>query len=288
MISMTAFGHCSYNDDDIRLHLNIKSVNSRYLEFSINLPVILQQYEPFIISEIKQKVKRGHIDVNVQIQSKYLNDVNNYLKNVKEINLLCKKNKIKTVLQLSDLIASVKNINLDSLLNEDINNDKIKNILGTCLNNSLTLLVEEKEREGLATYNDLVKSINVFSHSLDFISGYSEQIEETVTQNLTTKIKNYIEIEKMDTNTLLTEVGIMVNRLTINEEVQRLKTHVNHFKNLIDSPEPVGKRLDFLCQEMLREVNTIASKTQIIDVTLQIITLKDCLENIREQTRNIE
>ncbi len=109
-----------------------------------------------------------------------------------------------------------------------------------------------------------------------------------IKENLLSRIKEMLGDANYDDNRILTEVAVMLNRFTINEEVVRLSTHIAEFHKLLESNDAVGKRLDFLSQEMNREINTIGSKSQIVEVNLQVVNMKDCLENIREQVRNIE
>lgn len=286
MLSMTSFGHSLFNSDHFSLDCIIKTLNSRFIEINVSLPSFMQEYEPYVVSKIKESIKRGHIDVNIKFQLKSENTLEQHIRYVSKINRICRKNKIRPFFSLNEFLFTVNNLNTREE-NTDIKD--IKQVLFRCVDESLLQINQERTREGLATYNDLVKNLNRFSDALTEISKYSETIEETVSRNLTEKIKNYIDVERIDPNLLLTEVALTVNRMTINEEIQRLTSHISHFRKLSETAdEPVGKRLDFLCQEMLREVNTIGSKTQITEISLLIVTMKDCLENIREQVRNIE
>ena len=113
-------------------------------------------------------------------------------------------------------------------------------------------------------------------------------LEKMIRDNLTERLNEMLGDKNYDENRILTEVAVMLNRYTINEEVVRLGAHIAEFNKLLKSSEPVGKRLDFLCQEMNREINTIGSKSQIVEVNFEVVNMKDALENIREQIRNIE
>ena len=147
---------------------------------------------------------------------------------------------------------------------------------------------EAKAREGEVTRRDLSDLLESIAKSLEVVKANVGKLEEMIRNNLTDRIHEMLGDQKYDENRILTEVAVMLNRYTINEEVVRLGAHIAEFRKLLQSNEPVGKRMDFLSQEMNREINTIGSKSQIVEVNFEVVNMKDSLENIREQIRNIE
>ena len=147
---------------------------------------------------------------------------------------------------------------------------------------------EAKTREGEITRRDLSAMVDSIAKSLETVKANVGKLEEMIRTNLTDRIHEMLGDQKYDENRILTEVAVMLNRYTINEEVVRLGAHIAEFRKLLCSQEAVGKRMDFLSQEMNREINTIGSKSQMVEVNFEVVNMKDALENIREQIRNIE
>jgi len=147
---------------------------------------------------------------------------------------------------------------------------------------------EAKAREGEVTRRDLSGMLESIAKSLDVVKANVGKLDEMIRTNLTERIHEMLGDQKYDENRILTEVAVMLNRYTINEEVVRLGAHIAEFRKLLASDEAVGKRMDFLSQEMNREINTIGSKSQMVEVNFEVVNMKDSLENIREQIRNIE
>jgi len=166
--------------------------------------------------------------------------------------------------------------------------DTYKDAVFGCLDSALKALCESRAREGLATKENLGNLINSISSNLNQVEDHASELEGIIKTNLTSRIEEMLGDSGYDQNRILTEVAVMLMRYTINEEVVRLKTHIKEFNKLLESPEAVGKKLDFLCQEMNREINTIGSKSQIVEINLAVVEMKDSLENIREQIRNVE
>ena len=160
--------------------------------------------------------------------------------------------------------------------------------LDYCLSLVMNQFDESKNREGEITRRDLSAKIDSIATSLETVSKNVDKLEQLIRDNLTERLNEMLGDQKYDENRILTEVAVMLNRYTINEEVVRLGAHISEFRKLLSSSEPVGKRMDFLSQEMNREINTIGSKSQMVEVNFEVVNMKDALENIREQIRNVE
>jgi uncharacterized protein (TIGR00255 family) len=156
------------------------------------------------------------------------------------------------------------------------------------LDKALVEFSDSKGREGTATQENLTQLGNQLHSGLDAIAEYAGTLEIKLKENLISRFDEMLGEKGYDENRFLQEVATLLTKYSVNEELVRLKTHIDVFMDLLKSPDPVGKRLDFLCQEMNREINTIGSKSIIVEINQQVVNMKDSLENIREQVRNIE
>ncbi|MDC7250509.1 MAG: YicC family protein [Sphaerochaetaceae bacterium] len=289
MKSMTGYGCAETLTSDMQMQVEIKSVNNRYLDIVHNMPYYLSAYEIDVDNKIKEVASRGRVEVAVRVRM-LKNDVkvvvddnviNQYMIAFNKINEISKLNitpQLNDFLNIEGALISVK----------DHDTKKFEKPLFDLLDKALIQFKESKEREGSSTQLDLKSSKKKMQESLDIINSRADEIETIVKTNLTNRLNDMLEDQNYDENRILQEVAIMLVKLSINEEVQRLAVHFDEFDRLLESDAPIGKRIDFLCQEINREINTIGSKSQIADINLQVVKMKDNLENIREQVRNIE
>ncbi len=292
MKSMTGYGYAELECEDFLMTMELKSYNNRFLEISYMSPSYLSAYEQEISQIIKNHAQRGHIDISVKVKSKRSNyavsvdefAADAYAKAAVRILNICKENNLDVSASLSDIM------NADGVLSA-LNSDgieKYRNALDTCKDIVLEQFDQAKAREGLATHDDLKAKIDSIEKSLCIIKKNAGNLESMIKDNLIKRINEMLGDQDYDENRILTEVAVMLVRYTVNEEIVRLTAHISEFKRLLESEEAVGKRMDFLCQEMNREINTIGSKSQIVEMNFEVVNMKDCLENIREQIRNIE
>jgi uncharacterized protein (TIGR00255 family) len=289
MKSMTGYGCAETLTSDMQMQVEIKSVNNRYLDIVHNMPYYLSAYEIDVDNKIKEVASRGRVEVVVRVRM---------LKN--DVKVVVDDNVINQYMIAFDKINEISKLNITPQLNDFLNiegalisvkdNDtkKFEQPLFDLLDKALIQFKESKEREGSSTQLDLKSSKKKMQESLDIINSRADEIETIVKTNLTNRLNDMLEDQNYDENRILQEVAIMLVKLSINEEVQRLVVHFEEFDRLLESDTPIGKRIDFLCQEINREINTIGSKSQIADINLQVVKMKDNLENIREQVRNIE
>ncbi len=290
MKSMTAYGYAEFQNENYVMVMELKSYNNRYLEISFNAPPYLSAYENVITTLIKEHAQRGHIDLSIRVK--------NIKSNVEvSVDTDVAKAYIKAIKEVYDLAKDLNpKFNMGDILSQDgvlssIRTDGIeayKEGLDHCAELVLKQFDEAKAREGLVTKNDLAGKIDAIAKSLDVVKANVDGLEVMIRKNLTDRIHEMLGDQHYDENRILTEVAVMLNRYTINEEVVRLGAHIAEFRKLLKSEEAVGKRMDFLCQEMNREINTIGSKSQMVEVNLEVVNMKDSLENVREQIRNIE
>ena len=287
MRSMTGYGYGVFKCDDYVLEVEMKSYNSRYLEIQHNISYALSPYESYIDSEIKKVARRGHIDLSVRLKvlesTAAVNVDRGALSEYIKAFSIIEKETGKSPL-FSDYLSA------DGLITlvKDDDESKYKEGLDKALGEALLMLKEAKEREGKGTYEDLYRLGKAFSESVDYISERSGKIEEYFKNLFTQRYNELLSDKTLDRNRLEEEVTLMIVKYSINEELKRLSVHIKEYFNLLESDDAVGKRLDFLSQEMNRETNTIASKSSMAEISSMTIVMKDSIENIREQLRNIE
>lgn len=287
MKSMTGYGYGIYKDDSYVLEVELKSYNNRYLEIQHNISYALSPFESYIDSEIKKVARRGHIDLNVRLKvlegkvdvSVDKGVLAEYQKAYSEIS------------EMTGLFPSFSDyLDADGVLNLIRSDDAelYKVGLDSALSETLIMLKDAKEREGRGTKEDLLRLGTDFKRAVDFIDGKSAEIEDYFRTLFSTRYNELRQDKEIDEDRLTQEVTLMMVKYSINEEIKRLSVHLKEYFNLLESDDVVGKRLDFLAQEMNRETNTIASKSSMAEISSMTVIMKDSIENIREQVRNIE
>ena len=292
MKSMTGYGYAEYGCENFTLTLEMKSYNNRYLDISFNAPSALSSFETEVTDRIKEICARGHVDVSFKLRTlKQMAVVSvdedaasSYARAASRVAQICKAEGLDVSFSLSDVL------NQEGVLT-DIRQetaDTYKEAVKSCLSTALDALDQSRRREGDATRADLEKMIDGIEKSLNSVRSHAAELENQIKCGLKKRIDEMLGDKDYDENRVLTEVAVLLMKYTVNEEISRLGTHIKEFRRLLGLDEAVGKRADFLCQEMNREINTIGSKSQMVEVSLAVVDMKDCLENIREQVRNIE
>ncbi|MBP5552433.1 MAG: YicC family protein [Spirochaetales bacterium] len=292
MKSMTAYGYAEFQNENYLMTMELKSYNNRYLEISYFAPQYLSAYESEITETVKAHAQRGHIDISVKVKNIKSNvDVSvdtkaaeAYLDAILKIKGIAKEKGVDINLNMADVIS--QDGVLSSIRTDGI--DSYRDGLDYCSAEVMKQFDQAKEREGEITRKDLSSKLESIAASLENVKANVSTLEAMIRRNLTDRIHEMLGDQNYDENRILTEVAVMLNRYTINEETVRLGAHIAEFRKLLSSSEPVGKRMDFLGQEMNREINTIGSKSQMVEVNFEVVNMKDALENIREQIRNIE
>ena len=288
MKSMTGYGHSIYKSSDYILEVEIKSYNNRYLDISHTINPLLSSYETYVDEEIKKTVSRGHLDVSLKLKTLSMPS-----ELVLDENLLTQyKNSIERISSLTG--AALPDAGFYTTLEGVISNtrtvdqDYYKEGVESAVREALAMLLENKKREGEGTKKDLEKLGAKFKASLEIILSKKDEMEEYFKKILLEKYEELLGEKGKDDPRFLSEVAALIVKYSINEECSRLKVHLSEYDKLLESDESVGKKLDFLCQEMNREINTTASKSQMVEINLEVVKMKDALEDIREQARNIE
>lgn len=290
--SMTGFGRGKYENEGREYIVEIKSVNHRYRDISVRMPASLSFLEDKIRKVVSNKVFRGKIDVFVSIH-----DTSEKSKSIK-INKEIAKIYISQLRELADETGIMSNINVTdiskfpevlNISNED-NEELYWQELLIALNEALDAFISMREVEGGKISEDLQIRMNEIKEKVSNISDYSAGLVEEYIVKLNTRIKELMNIDIVDENRLAQEIVIFSDKSSIEEELTRLNSHISQFLNLINTEEniAIGKKSDFIIQEMNREVNTIGSKANSINISKVVIELKTEIEDVREQIQNIE
>ncbi|MCL2804717.1 MAG: YicC family protein [Treponema sp.] len=293
MISMTGYAYREKTAQDLSLSIEIKGCNNRYLEVQINLPSWLSALETRIREIIASCCGRGKIDVFIRIREYNLpinisvnkNAANSYYTAIKELAAelnLDEKPGISSILKMETLLSS-SIFEIEKNRDEERYWDNIKPLLIE----AMEAFVFEREREGKHTEEDILINLGKIETSLKNILVFVPATEKTLKDNIKTRFEELLG-NKIDESRILAETASLLLKYTISEEISRLTAHLKEFRNETEKNKRPGKKLDFLSQEINREINTIGSKSAIIEVSSEVVTMKEALENIREQLRNIE
>ena len=288
MISMTGYAYEEVTSEAAVISVEIKSVNSRFLDLSINMPSFLNPVESYFRGKISDKIVRGKVDVNIRLKE-LQSDVEIFVDEnlAKAYGDAVKK--IACVTGLSDGGNAMQFVlNQPGVLVSNKTNDaeKYKTMIEPVFNASLEKYLADAKREGDNMKKDLEEKLSKLEECAAFFKQWQPKMENAFKEQITTKFKELLE-DKVDENRIMTETAAMLVKYTINEEIVRLHSHIAAMKDELKNNPTPGKKLDFICQEMNREINTIGSKNQFSEVGAMVIQAKDALENIREQSKNV-
>ena len=285
MRSMTGFAGGEASNDIITVFLEIKGYNSRFLEIFVNVPPGLSFLEAAIRNKVSAICIRGKIEVSVKVKEKEHSIAVNVNKDILE-KYIAAAQEIRPLetLPLSTLFT------LDGVITTEsaaLPQESIAELADTLLNDTLVRFDGERRREGEAACTDIVKYIDIIHTKTALISERTADIEAFIKNNIQTRFNELLG-EQADDQRILAETAVLLMKWTIAEEITRLKGHLAAFLETIDTAEAPSKKLEFLCQEINREINTIGSKSPFLDVSRAVVDCKEALENIREQLRNVE
>ena len=288
--SMTGFGRCEVAEGKRKFTVEIKSVNHRYLDVNMKMPKKLNFFESAIRNELKTYIQRGKVDLFITLEDysennvciKYNHDVAaEYMKYLQQ---MAQEFGLDNDVRVSTLSRYPEVFDMEEqTLDEELWKELKKAIDGACEG-----FVETRIKEGENLKNDLVEKCNGMLKLVDFIEERSPQIIAEYKQKLEDKIKELLADTKVDENRLLMEVTIFADKVCVDEEIVRLRSHIESTKNTLLEGGSVGRKLDFIAQEMNREANTILSKASDLAISDCAITLKTEIEKVREQIQNIE
>jgi len=288
--SMTGFGRSKYENEGRTYTVEIKSVNHKYNDISIKLPRFLNEVEDKIRKRVSEYISRGKIDVYVGFENYSAKGTDikinkelakSYIKELKE---LAKETDIKYDVNVIDISRFPEILKIE----DDENLEIIVKELMKTLDEAIEKFVSMREIEGSRLIEDMVNRISLVQKKQEEINKFSTGLVKEYILKLETRINEILKNNVVEENRLAQEVVFFADRCSIEEELTRLKSHISQFLNLIKQDSPIGKKLDFLVQEINREVNTIGSKANCLEITNRVVDIKTEIENIREQIQNIE
>lgn len=289
--SMTGFGRGEYNGVSLSYNVELKGVNNKYTDVFIRMPSHLNFLEDRITKRIKSKVNRGRIEVN--INQEYLDDSSIDI----EVDRALAKKSFEALQEVKEICGLKEEISLDTIINftniinvkRDLEDEEEFWLqLEPALDEALENFIEMKLAEGKNLKAQLEEIIIDISNILVEIEKRSPIVVKEQKENLNMRLADILEEIEVDQDRLSQEIAYFVDKVDVKEEIVRLKSHLSQFKYILMTEELVGRRLDFLAQEMNREINTIGSKTRDIEIARYVVEVKSKIDQIREQVQNIE
>lgn len=289
--SMTGFGRGSTDQEGGRFTVEIKTVNHRYLDLNIKMPKAFIALEDRMRKLIKEKVNRGKIDVFITQNNYEKQGVNAVLNEpladsyVQCLNKIRERYGIKENITVS-LIAKFPEVITVKQEEEDL--EILWESLRTPLEDAVNMLVSMREKEGTKLQQNIFVKCDYIKSLLDKIEKRSPQMVVEYKQKLTTRLGELMQDYTIDESRIAMEIALFADKACLDEEIVRLNSHLIQVKDTLNLEEPIGRKLDFIVQEMNREANTIASKSNDLEITNHVLNIKNEIEKIREQIQNIE
>ena len=289
--SMTGFGRGEYNKDQRKFTVEIRTVNHRYGDINIKLPKTMISLEENIRNYIKEKITRGKIDIYVGFESYSKEDIELKLNTALADIYTDKLNEIKQRYKISDDITLSLVAKFPDVITVEHtvgNKEWLWDLLQPALYDALNECMSMREKEGTLLKNNILNKLVIIQETLNKIKKQAPLVVLEYRQKLENRLKELIHDQDIDDSRLATEIALFADRCSIDEEIVRLESHILQMNDILNTGDIVGRKLDFLAQEMNREANTIASKANNILITKGAIDLKNEIEKIREQIQNIE
>ncbi|MDR2070373.1 MAG: YicC family protein [Treponema sp.] len=288
MKSMTGYAYAVRQDENISLSVELKGYNNRFLEIPVALPAFLSALEPGIREYLAGRFNRGKIEVNVRLKEHNV-----------PVSISVNREAVRAYREAFVVLAGEFRIEeqpslaallgMEGILDVEKNRDdeRYRRIIEPVLQTAADQFEAERIREGNHTEADILSYIARLESLTETVSNYVPAMEAAFRENLRSRFTEVLG-DAVDENRILTETAALLVKYTIAEEISRLSSHLAEFRAEAKRNGSPGKKLDFLCQEINREINTIGSKTPNLEVSRAVVDMKDALENIREQLRNVE
>jgi uncharacterized protein (TIGR00255 family) len=292
MKSMTGYGTGLLEKDWARISLSIRSVNSRFLDIDLKIPSVLSNKENELKSELKNYFSRGRIDVSIRFEWKAENpyrlnlDPDLFDSTYRRVLEIQEQKGIPGVVDLNTLLNLPNIVHLEES-DLSLDDERMSDVLGAL---AMAAKAADAMRilEGKSLESDIEKNLGEVEQNVLRIEGFSAEFSKRVFEKLKVRLEQYPVGQPLDETRLYQEVALMAERSDISEEIARLKSHIAQLRALMRQDGPVGKEIDFLLQEMNREVNTLSSKARDSEISSLVVNTKSRLEKIREQARNAE
>ncbi len=290
-LSMTGFGRGNNLNELIEVTAEIRAVNHRYFEFSARMPRSCSFLEDKLKALCNSRISRGKTELFITIEAKkasggeiIVNEeyVEAYLKAAKS---LSKKYHLKNDITVSRLTESGDAFTFKKTV---LDEETLEEAIIPAVNSAIDAFIEMRRAEGERLAADLIEKTNAIISNVEFIEQRSPETVKAYRERLEQKIKEVLADSNIDEQRIITEAAIFADKVAVDEETVRLRSHIKQFNDMLNSNEPVGRKLDFIVQEMNRETNTIGSKAQDTEILNRVVDNKAIIEKIREQVQNIE
>jgi uncharacterized protein (TIGR00255 family) len=291
LVSMTGYGNGTATSAGITVQAEIRSVNNRFFEFSARLPKHLQPKEAEVKELVRRHAQRGKINLTVSVEREGTEQSRPAL------NLEAAKHYWKLLQELAEAVGSTAPIPLDTLLkfSDVLSLDETQgfdetewNLVCEAVSASAAMLADMRTKEGRELTADLAARCASINASIDAVEVLTRDRVEITRTKLRERVRQLLESDAVDEERLELEIVILADKLDITEELVRFRSHMKFFGEALDAPESEGRKLSFLLQELHREANTIAAKSNDATISQQVVAIKEELERIREQIQNIE
>lgn len=288
--SMTGYGKSSLSINSREYQVEIKTVNHKYIDVNIKMPRIISYLEEDVRKLVVSRIKRGKVDIQISFEnySKDGNDVKIntelaqiYIQSLRE---LAEAENLSSNIEVTEITKLPDVLTIKSNLDENETKEELLQVV----NEAIDKLIQMRKIEGEKISKDILDKIARIEQKNEEIFSLSTGLIEEYVVKLEARVKELLKTEELDKSRLMQEVVIYADKCSVEEEVTRLRSHIYQLRYLINSEEPIGKKMDFLIQEMNRETNTIGSKANNLEITNTVVDIKTILEDIREQIQNIE
>lgn len=289
--SMTGYGRTQKVLNGRDILVEIRSVNHRYYEYSSRIPRTYNYIDEKLKVLLKQKISRGKVDVNVSINNIEGRDtaiaINKGVAEgyVNALRSVAEEFNLKDDITLSKLIKLPDIFNIQKAPDDE---EQVWNDVAEVATEAIEKFVEMREKEGIKLYNDVLEKTSLILEMVGKVEELSPITTENYRNRLYQKLNEILNGKDFDQQRIITEAAVFAEKIAVDEETVRLRSHISQLVDLLESGDAIGRKLDFIVQEMNREVNTIGSKAQDLNITKLVVDMKAELEKIREQIQNIE
>ncbi|MBV7503791.1 YicC family protein [Bacillus sp. sid0103] len=290
VISMTGFGRAKAESDFFSVNVEIKTVNHRFCEMNIRMPRQLLKIEDRMKKKLSQYIRRGRVEVYVSLEGegivtrkvhvdwKLLDEYAQIIKQVRE------NFDVEGTITLQDLLSRSELLHIEE---SEIGNDELEKLVLDATEEAAKFLKQMRLAEGEEIKKDLLAILSQLEMNVFELQKFAPLVVQSYKERLTRRMEEFVN-GQLDETRILTEVAVFADKADINEEITRLKSHIQQFEQTLQSVEPIGRKLDFIVQEMNREANTIGSKANDSNIAKQVVDIKSLLEKLKEQVQNIE
>ncbi len=290
VVSMTGFGRSKTESERFSVTVEVKTVNHRFCEFHIRMPRQLLKTEEKIKKKLGEHINRGRVEVFVTLEGEGIvsrsvhidwEALDEFVQNISEI-----KNRYSLAgdIELRDIVNREEIIHIDE---KEAESEELEQLVLSAVEEAGIQLVAMRRLEGAALQKDVLQYIHLMTNHILRVKQFAPDVVEQYRERLKKRMSDIIEGDA-DEGRILTEAAFFADKADISEEIARLVSHVNQFKEILNADEPLGRKLDFLLQEMNREVNTIGSKGNDSRIAREVVEMKSLLEKVKEQVQNIE